>query len=72
MKPNDKIIKDLKFKKGLFGKKPDGWKDLGSQHHEFGDIYQYHNVCGRAVNIGKVNNQLFWFCGHCEVFLKWK
>jgi hypothetical protein len=53
-------------------KRPLGWEDLGpvkSTRQPGSDdwIYTLHSLCGRRVNIGKENGELFRFCKRCGV-----
>ena len=61
--------------KNWFGR-PVGWKDLGEVDKldfiEDGKLYcksELHTFCGRRINVGKENQELFYFCPRCLIKL---
>lgn len=67
-------MENLKFKKTIFGKKPDGWEDMGAVKRKpviidgkNGTEYPLCGVCNGKLRVGKGENKIFKYCPDCEI-----
>ena len=63
----------LPYKRFLFFKFPDGWKDLGEVEGNYifpsATRYKVHSLCRTTLHVGLWNDRLFYFCLRCGIVL---